>query len=373
MLQVDADIPAGNGIIEDIDGTTITLRPELRDTDREWFYWHIRARGCRGRRITLRFSQTCCLSVRGAAVSVDQGQSWQWATEHTPFSDTCSYDCGEHDECWLSMGMPYAEPALQRFLARCTKHPQVRQHQLCISGKGRAVPWLELGPTDGSEQLQVAISARHHCCEMMASYALEGLIDALLAQPDMLHHTRLFVLPMVDFDGCIDGDQGKARQPHDHNRDYGPNSIYPETQAYKDLLCHHADQRLRVALDLHCPFIFGKDWNHHIYMVGNADPQMWARQQAFAQHLETNIQGPLPYRAAGNLAFGQAWNTGGNYQAGSSCAQWIGQQFADQVMATTLEIPYATVDDVPVTQDSARSFGRDLAAAIAAYAFGTSS
>jgi hypothetical protein len=36
-------------------------------------------------------------------------------------------------------------------------------------------------------------------------------------------------------------------------------------------------------------------------------------------------------------------------------------------MATTLEIPYATVDGIPVTQNSARAFGRDLAAAIAAW------
>jgi hypothetical protein len=367
LLQVDTDIPAGNGLIESIDGDTITLRPDLRDSDREWFYWHIRVRGCKGRRITLHLNQDCCFTVRGPAVSFNRGRDWQWACEHKPFTRYATCDCGPHDEGWFSMGMPYGEPALRRFLDDLAGHPEVRRQVLCRSRKGRTVPLLEIGPADGSETRQVAVTARHHSCEMMASYVLEGLVAALLAQPGLCHQTRFFIVPMMDLDGCLDGDQGKGRRPHDHNRDYSASPIYPETRAWNDLLRRRADHRLQVALDLHCPFIFGEDWNQHLYLVGNPHPRMWERQQAFARQLEAVHQGPLPYRAGGNLPFGKAWNTRDNFGGGTSCAQWIGEQFAEQVMATTLEIPYATVDGIPVTQNSARAFGRDLAAAIAAW------
>ena len=49
-------------------------------------------------------------------------------------------------------------------------------------------------------------------------------------------------VPFVDYDGVVDGDQGKYRLPRDHECDYGRDvpPIYPETAAIRAL--HHYDE-----------------------------------------------------------------------------------------------------------------------------------
>jgi hypothetical protein len=42
------------------------------------------------------------------------------------------------------------------------------------------------------------------------------------------------VVPFVDEDGVEDGNAGKNRAPHDHNRDHGSHSLYPDAMALQD-------------------------------------------------------------------------------------------------------------------------------------------
>lgn len=364
MLFVDTDIPAGNALITAVDGDRIFLRPDNRDSSRDWFYWHIRVRGCAGRRITLVFDRHCTMTVRGAAVSRDGGNSWEWVPEYTPYALELSYDCGAADELRFCLAMPYTLEHLENWLSRHGDSPFLQRHELCRTRQGRSVPWLSLGREPRSANTQVLLTARHHCCEMTASHVLEGVMSACLEEAQTLSGLRLLVVPLVDLDGVEQGDQGKDRRPHDHNRDYGVTPLYPETKAIQNLVRHETDERLRVALDLHCPYVVGDDCNHHIYLVGSESPVNGSRQKSFAACLEARASGPLPYKASDTLPFGEKWNTNTNYAAGTTCVRWVFHERAESVMAATLEIPYATAEGVPVTPESARAFGRDLFVAI---------
>jgi hypothetical protein len=176
---------------------------------------------------------------------------------------------------------------------------------------------------------------------------------------------ELNVVPFVDLDGVENGEQGKNRKPRDHNRDYDERSLYPETKAIKNLVASWTGGPLRVAIDLHCPWIRGPH-NEVIYMVGSADKSIAKEQERFARILQRVSSGPLPYDASDNLAFGTAWNTDKNYEQGTSFSRWAGRQSGIE-MAASFEIPYANAGGKPVTPDSARAFGRDLAAALVAY------
>lgn len=48
------------------------------------------------------------------------------------------------------------------------------------------------------------------------------------------------------------------RIPHDHNRDYSDNSLYPEVDAIRKFVPTWSDGRLRFALDVHDPWIRGE-------------------------------------------------------------------------------------------------------------------
>jgi hypothetical protein len=213
------------------------------------------------------------------------------------------------------------------------------------------------------------ITARHHACETMASYVLEGIIEELLSDSEtgiwMRNHVEIILIPLVDHDGVEQGDQGKNRRPRDHNRDYDDGGLYPETRAIRQLARNWSPDCLTVAVDLHCPWIRGPH-NDVIYMVGSSLESIASRQRVLGTMLEQLRQGPLPYRTADDLPFGTAWNTAANYDQGKSFARWASEQEGVR-LATTFEIPYARAAGEVVSAQSARLFGRDLARALAAY------
>lgn len=368
-LLVDTDIPAGNALIESVRGDVIRFRPDCRDTIAEpWFYWHLRVRGCAGRRLRFELTVPHALTVRGAAVSADEGWTWNWIRDYDPGQWSFAYDCGDADVLHFSLGMPYTQRNQDRWLARHAGRSDLSLHELCRTRQGRPVPWFRVGRHDGGEAHQVLIAARHHCCEMMASYELEGLLDAVLADDGVGQRLRescsFLVVPMVDLDGVEAGDQGKRRHPHDHNGDYIDAPLYPETAAIRRLVQTHGDERLRLCLDLHCPWVRGKG-HEHIYIVGSEDAANAARQRRLAAALEAVRTGPLPYRAAGTLTYGQDWNVRKPESTLVPFSRWMIAHAPGTPTVATIELPYASADEAVVTASSARAFGRDVALALA--------
>lgn len=369
-VTVDAEFPGGNAIIEKVEGDEVTLRQDLRDTAGHWFWWNFRVRGAAGRTLTFRFTNGNVIGVRGPAVSLDGGKTWAWlgagAVKGTSFSYAFPADAAEARFCFA---MPYFEADLKAFLTRYAGNASLKVLSLTRSRKGREVERLHVGKLDGPPRHRIAVTARHHACECMASYSVEGLIEAMLADtPDgqwFRANVEAMIIPFVDKDGVEDGDQGKNRKPRDHNRDYLGESIYPETRAIREIVPKWAEGQLACAFDLHCPHIRGA-YNEVIYIVGAETPEAWEQQTIFGKTLEAVRTGPLPYRAADNLPFGKAWNTGANYASGKSFSRWARELEGTRLVAS-FEIPYANAGGQTVTTESARAFGHDLAKAIRRY------
>jgi len=367
---VDASFPGGNIILQKIAGDDVYVRQDLRDTRGHWFWWHFRVRGAKGRTQIFHFAKGNVIGVRGPAVSTDGGGAWTWlgrkAVKEASFRYTFAEDARDVRFCFA---MPYFAADLRKFLKRYAKHPNLRVGTLCKTRKGRKVERLHVGKLNGEPSHRVLITCRHHACECMASYSIEGVIEAALGDTDddrwFRKHVELMIIPFMDKDGVEDGDQGKNRKPHDHNRDYRGRSIYPSVRALRELVPQWSAGRLTASFDLHCPHIRGKH-NEVIYMVGSQSKAIWQQQCAFGKILESIRTGPLPYRAKDNLPFGQGWNTARNYGAGKSCSRWAGELEGVR-LATSFEIPYANAGGRPVTAESARAFGRDLARALRRY------
>ncbi len=370
--RIDADFPGGNVVVERIEGDQVYLHQDQRDTPGFWFYWSFRVQGAAGRTLTFHFTKGNVLGVRGPAVSTDGGKTWNWLGAESMQGASFAYSFpSDADEVRFCLAIPYLEANLREFLARRKDNPHLIVEYHSTTKKGRKTERLRLGKLDGEPQYRVLFTARHHCCEMMASRALEGLMDAVLADtPDgrwLREHVELAVIPFMDKDGVEDGDQGKNRKPHDHNRDYLGESIYPSVAALKQFVPQWSQGKLRLAFDLHCPYIRGggdgPSSNERIFFVGNPSQEMWERQQQFCRVLQEVQTGPLVYNPKNNLPWGQAWNT---LKEPRSCSRWTAT-LPGVLVATTIEIPYANVAGTPVTAESARALGRDLARAIRAY------
>ena len=381
-FSVDCDFPGGNIIIDRVDGDALYLRQGLRDTEGWWFFWHFRVRGASRRTLTFHFSDGDVIGTRGPAYSPDSGETWGWlgrdgveeTEDGTAFRHIFAPDADDVRFCFT---IPYLAADLDSFLAQYDQSDNavLQRLSLCHTRKGREVEMLRVGCLDREPQHRVLMTSRHHACESIATYSLEGILAELLAYSEagtwLRQNVEFFVVPFVDKDGVEDGDQGKNRRPHDHNRDYGfagsapGDSIYASTRTLRERIPAWSNGKLRVALDLHCPWIRGQQ-HEVIHFVGKPNPENWARVGKFSEILETVQTGPLEYRTTDNLPFGVSWNTAGNENQGRGFGRWA-VELPNINIATSLEIPYANVRDVDVTADSARALGCDLARALWQY------
>ena len=216
-LQIDAQFPGGNIVVDAIEDDVVRLHQDLRDTQRDWFYWCFRVRGAAGRTLHFEFTQSQAIGARGPAISTDAGVSWAWlgqqAVQENSFS--CTFD-KDSDEARFSFGMPYQQSRWQEFIAlvseQATHREYLQQHVLCTSDHDRTIDYFLVGCNDHEPKHRVAITCRHHCCEMMASYALEGLVDWVVRDPGpdaewLRTSTQLFIVPFVDLDGVEAGEK----------------------------------------------------------------------------------------------------------------------------------------------------------------------
>ena len=364
---IDADYPGGNISIYKLRGQivlddTVYMRQDLRDTEWWWFYWNFRVRGAESKTLYFKFrlphprSGILPFGTQGPAVSVDGGNSWSWlggdAVKDDVFSYTFAPDAGEVRFCFT---IPYQQSDLNKFINRHKDNPHFFIKELCKTRKGRAVNQLQVGNLDGEPKYRILFTARHHACESIASYVLEGILEAVLANTIEGHWFRenveILAIPFIDVDGVEDGDQGKLRSPHDHNMDYEGESIYLSIASLRRLVPSWSQGKLRIAIDLHCPYI-------NTPFIYFSDPT--EADQEFNKKFRkilTKVQN-------GSLTF---INDEHRISSGKGLMKGWAVGLPGVEVASTLEIPYGNVGDAVVTAESARLLGHDLAKAMKAY------
>ncbi len=367
-MHVDCDYPGGNIIVDRIEGDTLDVRQDLRDTEGHWFYWNFRVCGASGRTLTVHFTQGHVMGAQGPAVSTNAGASWTWLGPEAVQESSFRYAVpGNVDEVRFAACVPYLEKNWKAFEAGHAENPAFESGVLCTSEKGRTVEKVRLGTLDGQARRRVMLTCRHHACESAASYALEGLLDEILSDSEagrgLRESTEFLVVPFMDKDGVEEGDQGKNRKPYDHNRDYSGEPIYESVRALKELVLGMSGSPFRVSFDLHCPGLRGPR-HECLHFVGGRDQQKWKNLTVFSKVLERVQKGPLVYHAEDNLPYGVDWNV---YDGPlCSCSTWAGQTLKTEI-SSGLEVPYAVAREKIVTPDSARLFGRDMAVALNEY------
>jgi hypothetical protein len=317
------------------------------------------------------------LTGLGAAYSTDGGYSWHWIDQKDNLDqDLFAFTFSEFDEAIrFSFAQPYTQKNLDRYLSSYEDDNRILPSTLCESNQGRAAEQILISNFDKEPTCKVLFTARAHACEMMTSYLIEGMIDALLGgTPTMsalLDKAEIMFIPFVDKDGVENGDQGKNSVPRDHNRDYSEESIYATTRTIRTHVPLWLGDLPWIGIDLHNPWIKGEH-NEWAYLVGNANPEIEKQQRRFAEILAESRRGPLIFDTEhGLLSYGQAWNKGSNYEKGKPFNAWAAQYFDTGLqLTTTLEFPYALNHGQVVTADNARAFGQDLIHAVAVYVEG---
>mgnify|MGYP002631803297 FL=1 len=339
-VSIKTDFPGGNAIVEKIEGDVVTLKPDLRG-GRDWFYWSIECQTNSSRKLRFVLPEkkyASNIGMQGPAISSDGGRTWNWLGADSV--DGSAFECAfEADKpLRLSVTIPYMQSNLDRLLNEHKDNKHLSVTELAKTREGRPVELLQVGqPGDG--RIPVLTTARHHACETMASYLLEGFLRAAMSDTEAGRAFReryvLYCVPIVDKDGVHNGDQGKNRNPHDHNRDYtdppsGGQPLYPEVAAIMKL---REAKDIRIAVDFHCPTLW-MDYHQVIYFVG--PKEVPKNNHANVTQLASLIKAEFPKTAPrGCQVMLKSERTPGHFSDYFSRGK-------NAIMATTLEFPYAS-------------------------------
>lgn len=360
-LSIRSDYPGGNLIVESIDGATARIGPDLGTRTRDWFYWNFEATSGQAGPVQFIFKGPK-IGVRGPAVSLDDGHTWKWLGKEAV---TYSVPKENPDESFVyhftetgqkvrfAVSFPYVQGNLEEFLKKNASNPNLSTSVLTKSTGGRPVELLQIGkPGEGITPMLVA--ARSHACEALASYVLEGFLEEALSDSPAGFAFRkkyvLYAVPFLDKDGVEKGEQGKGREPHDHNRDYGSAPIYPEVAALMKLA---ADKKVRVAIDFHCPYLRG-DIHEAYHWLGIKVPHVADN----ITELNTWLADERPRSANAAISF----LTSPEKATGTENIpfSWYFSRQPDNLIGVTLESPYAQAETV----EDARNYGRGLLRAL---------
>jgi len=290
-MNIHSNFLGGNITVTKQNKQEVYLENQLRDSSVDWFYWAFCVEGAEGKEITFNF-QNDKLGYFGPAVSHDL-KEWNWLNCGDESSFT--YRFGENEsKVYFAHSLLYHP---ERFSTLCERLG-LEEKELCKSRAGRSVPCLKLGEGKTS----IILTARHHACESTGNYVIEGILEEISSSP--IPDSRILIVPFVDYDGVVEGDQGKCRSPHDHNRDYTENPIYPETKAILDYAnafgCNYGS-------DFHSPWHRGGR-NDTVFIVRNSEEKLPCFER-FSEILESQItDDSMNYKKSNDINPNTDWN-----------------------------------------------------------------
>ena len=295
-------------------------------------------------------------------------------------SESFEYEFGPDEDNVLFAWQPlYTEATLRRFVDRINREKKMlRVETLCTTEKGRKAELLRFGKDDNLGKVGVLLFARHHANEVWASFVLQGLVDEALSEsPEgrwLQENVSFFVVPFVDKDGVEDGDPGKDRRPHDHNRDY-VTGRYSTVRAIRQKAEEWAKgKEIIVGFDIHsCSLeVRGKRlndekaWAHNmLFQIIGAKTREHPELSRFAkilQQVHPSDKEFIQYPGNDSVRSSVLSN-----DDASKCSGWMYQTFRPAYSAT-LEVPFARPDGRPNTPTDADTLGRHLAQTISRFA-----
>ena len=364
-ITVTNEMTGGNikviSINESSSTVEVTLKNETRDSAAEWFYWAFRVDGAAGKKIKFTFQQSNKVGYYGAAVSTDL-ENWKWvnSTKGSTSDTSFTYTFGEDENTvYFAHHMLYHPDRFNELANELGLTVQT----LCKSEKGRDVPYVQFGTGDK----YIILTSRHHACESSGNYVLEGMLKELVKNVDLLKEYTVFCVPFVDYDGVVDGDQGKDRIPHDHNRYYDLDdstlSIYNSIAAIKEFATTHNSV---FAFDFHGPYHEGGSNDYQFFYKKAPDETRTANSNTFLSLFKSYSDsiGALGYDGTYDSDSDQSDY---NLSTTPNCGNYMYKFVPTMDIAGTLETTYFGLGNNKFTNEKAVNSGIAFGQALEAY------
>lgn len=356
-FSLDKDFPGGNYKLTYIGDNTVAIGPDMKGPQNgTWFYWNFKATSDVAQ--TVNFELSGCdvvIGNSGVVYSKDDGKTWDYLSESAK-GKSFSYTFEEGETVWFSCVMPYQVSRLNAFLETIEDLEDVSVTTLCESEEGREVPLIRIGSETAPKA--VLFTARHHASETTASYMLEGIMDYLASNTsaEVFNDYCFYIVPMVDIDGVENGDQGKNRYPHDHNRDYSAGKYAP-VRAIKTL-AESID--VEFAMDIHCPYLW--DYGPYFSYFPENEEEVLTLHNMLIEASDVNTDNS-------KIVYEDGWNRPDATQEATQMKGWF-YRVENAPFAATFEFPFSGDVGDEYTEERMLNFGRFTATVIESYLLG---
>jgi murein tripeptide amidase MpaA len=362
-LWIDADFDGGNILVQAAGAASAELAIRA-DSNGPWFQWfYFRVRGAAGRALVLRIVNAGASAYPGgwpgyrACVSTDNAT---WTRAATAYADGVLRieHAAAADTVWFALFAPYDLVRHQALLDRAGA-AGARVDVLGASVDGRPVHRIALGQGPRT----VWLFGRQHSGETMASWWMEGALDALLDPADavgaaLLQAATLHLVPLVNIDGAARGNLRGNAAGIDLNRQWhAPDpATAPEVAA---VLAAMDQTGCDLSLDVH-----GDETLPHVFVDGcDHDPAATPAQMQGVRRFQAALLRASP---AFQTAVGYDSSYGGAAAAGM-CNRALGRRFG--AIGLTLEMPFHDCVEAPDpvagwSAEASRHLGRDSLRAI---------
>ena len=347
-MNIHSQFTGGNVILDRIEGDTVYLERDLRDTEGDWFYWAFcveHSGELAGRTLTFVFPSKDRVGRFGAAVSTDL-KHWRFSGSGCGDRFSHTFSAGE-ERVYFAHHMLYDPARFEKLIKKHGLSPEV----FCDSVKGRPLPAVRFG--SGSKW--ILLTARHHACESTGSYVLEGVMETLITA--LPGDYSVLTVPFIDYDGVLDGDQGKNRRPHDHNRDYTEAPIYDVIRRLEEFGDTHD---LCYTFDFHSPWHMGEE--HDYVFFSRSTEAMEPFIDRFGELLKEETAGEeLKYTGLHDVGPNEKWND----ETSPNSKNYF-SRLPSVKLSVTMETPYFGTEEGygKVSQDAmlalGNAFGRSI-------------
>lgn len=384
-LRVSTEFEGGSATIEAVDQATRTIRfTPGGDPARGWpCWWYLRIDGASaGEKLVLDLGGSdrparnngadtgkplsANWAMPGRAAFSTDGVVWQHTSPGRRQGARMIYEItAASDRVFVAWGPPFTPQNAATAIAQAEKaNPAASAFELCRSREGRAVPALRISEAQTAKPFGIWVEARQHAWESGSSWVAQGFLEWLISADEaavwLRQNAEIFFVPIVDVDNVATGNGGKEAAPHDYNRDWSDEPIYPEVRAAQKLLRQlAAENRLDLFVNLHNPAPGDLRPFFFCGPVEMLSPLAQRNRATFLQKAHARISAPLALEE-------QPRTTGPNYHPlwRQISGQWVTDHGNPHTVSACLETSWNTPHS---TTEGYRTVGRQLGEAMVDY------
>jgi hypothetical protein len=355
-MNVFTDFPGGGGSVTLIDREKNTIRfMPHNEGQGGWsqVWWYFAVDGCKpGEQMILQLDRGEPL-IAGISPQVffsyDQVSWGLTDVGQYEIADGKEYFVYRHmvrsNRVWFAYDLPYTPEHFNTILLPVAERSgSGHVFELCKTKNDRSVYTIEINENpELQKKTGIWLQARAHAFESGASWVLNELAlwllsDDLLAN-QLRKQARIFITPIVDVDGVVEGRTGKYQKPYDHwmGWDEEP-SYWPETKAIKNHIKNLAEANMAdLFIDFHGP----GGLSHPYFIIPDADklpyPEQRSNRKNFFKALdakELDEEAKL-YQSMTQIHYSErSWN----YDIQDASHEWVTMNTNRHTLALTIEV-----------------------------------